>query len=77
MKRRHTLSKAWTISIAGGLSTSLIFLNDGNGGFINASPKLWMDRDNPAVDDNLAVMLDYDSDGDPDVLVASLAVTDR
>ena len=34
-----------------------------------------MDRDNPAVDDNLAVMLDYDSDGDPDVLVASLAVT--
>ena len=54
-----------------------IFLNDRNGGFINASPKLWMDRDNPAVDDNLAVMLDYDSDGDPDVLVASLAVTDR
>lgn len=54
-----------------------IFTNDGKGGFVDASSKLWMDRDNPAVDDNLAVMLDYDSDGDADVLVASLAVPDR
>jgi hypothetical protein len=54
-----------------------IFVNDGHGGFVNASPKLWEDRDNPAVDDNLAVMLDYDSDGDADVLVASLAGPDR
>lgn len=54
-----------------------IFINDGKGGFLNATPKLWEDRDNPAVDDNLAVMLDYDSDGDPDVLVASLAGPDR
>jgi hypothetical protein len=44
---------------------------------VNASPVLWEDRDNPAVDDNLAVMMDYDSDGDPDVLVASLAGPDR
>ena len=54
-----------------------IFINDGKGGFVNASAKLWEDRDNPAVDDNLAVMLDYDNDGDPDVLVASLAGPDR
>jgi hypothetical protein len=54
-----------------------IFINDGKGGFLNATPKLWEDRNNPAVDDNLAVMLDYDSDGDPDVLVASLAGPDR
>ena len=54
-----------------------IFINDGKGGFVDATPKLWEDRDNPAVDDNLAVMLDYDSDGDPDVLVASLAGPDR
>ena len=54
-----------------------IFINDGKGGFVNATPKLWEDRDNPAVDDNLAVMLDYDFDGDPDVLVASLAGPDR
>jgi len=54
-----------------------IFLNDGKGGFVDASSKLWQDRDNPAVDDNLAVMMDYDSDGDPDVLVASLAGPDR
>jgi hypothetical protein len=54
-----------------------IFVNDRRGGFVNASPRLWKDRDNPAVDDNLAVMLDYDSDGDPDVLVASLAGPDR
>jgi putative SOS response-associated peptidase YedK len=45
--------------------------------FVNASAKLWEDRDNPAVDDNLAVMLDYDNDGDADVLVASLAGPDR
>jgi FG-GAP-like repeat len=54
-----------------------IFVNDRHGGFVNASPRLWKDRDNPAVDDNLAVMLDYDSDGDSDVLVASLAGPDR
>jgi hypothetical protein len=54
-----------------------IFVNDRHGGFVNASQRLWKDRDNPAVDDNLAVMLDYDSDGDPDVLVASLAGPDR
>ena len=54
-----------------------IFVNDRQGGFVDGSPKLWEDRDNPAVDDNLAVMLDYDSDGDPDVLVASLAGPDR
>jgi hypothetical protein len=54
-----------------------IFVNDRHGGFVNASRRLWKDRDNPAVDDNLAVMLDYDSDGDPDVLVASLAGPDR
>jgi hypothetical protein len=54
-----------------------IFVNDGRGGFVDASPKLWADRDNPAVDDNLAIMLDYDSDGDADVLVASLAGPDR
>ncbi|MFO1035880.1 MAG: VCBS repeat-containing protein [Geminicoccaceae bacterium] len=54
-----------------------IFVNDGHGGFVDASPKLWQDRDNLAVDDNLAVMLDFDSDGDADVLVASLAGPDR
>lgn len=54
-----------------------VFVNDGHGGFVDASPELWADRDNPAVDDNLAVMLDYDSDGDADVLVASLAGPDR
>jgi hypothetical protein len=54
-----------------------IFLNDRHGGFVDASRKLWEDRDNLAVDDNLAIMLDYDSDGDPDVLVASLAGPDR
>ena len=54
-----------------------IFINDRKGGFVDATAKLWEDRDNPAVDDNLAVMMDYDSDGDADVLVASLAGPDR
>lgn len=54
-----------------------IFINNREGGFQNASPLLWQNRYNPAVDDNLAVMLDYDSDGDPDALVGSLAGPDR
>lgn len=54
-----------------------IFVNDGKGGFLDASRQLWEDRDNSAVDDNLAIIMDYDSDGDPDVLVASLAGPDR
>jgi hypothetical protein len=45
-----------------------IFINDRKGGFVDATAKLWKEVDNPAVDDNLAVMLDYDSDGDADVL---------
>ena len=54
-----------------------IFLNDGSGGFVDVSPTHWPDEENPGYDDNAAVYLDYDSDGDADVLIASLTGPDR
>jgi FG-GAP-like repeat len=72
-----TINDGEHLDDGGGARRNHVFVNDGHGGFIDASPQLWTDHDNPAVDDNLAVMLDYDSDGDPDVLVASLSGPDR
>ena len=49
-----------------------IFAGDGSGGFINATAELWPDSENLGADDNAVVMLDVDSDGDSDFLIASL-----
>lgn len=49
-----------------------IFLGDGQGGFVDASAQLWPDDQNLGFDDNLVVILDHDSDGDPDFLIGSL-----
>jgi FG-GAP-like repeat len=66
------------ITINDGASTAdHIFVNDGHGGFIDASAELWLAQDNLPIDDNMALVLDYDSDGDADVLVASLRDPDR
>ncbi len=54
-----------------------VFLNDGQGGFVDATDNLIATRDNPGVDDNLSLFLDFDSDGDPDLVVASLSGPDR
>lgn len=54
-----------------------VFFNDGSGAFVDMSPTHWPDEENPGYDDNVAVYLDYDSDGDADVLIASLSGPDR
>jgi hypothetical protein len=53
------------------------FLNDGRGGFVDATDRLWPDSANVGADDNAIVVLDFDSDGDPDFLIASLDGDDR
>jgi hypothetical protein len=54
-----------------------IFLNDQQGGFENATDRLLPDSENPGCDDNMEVFLDFDSDGDPDLLIGALDCPDR
>jgi FG-GAP-like repeat len=54
-----------------------IFLNDRQGGFHNETARLWPDSENPSRDDNMAAFLDFDSDGDADLLIGSLTDPDR
>jgi len=54
-----------------------IFLNDGKGGFLYSTPVSLPDSENLGYDDNRVVYLDYDSDGDADVLLGSLSGPDR
>jgi len=49
-----------------------IFLNDRKGGFRNKTARLWPDSENVGSDDNMAAFLDFDSDGDADLLIGSL-----
>jgi hypothetical protein len=54
-----------------------IFLNNQQGGFDDATKQLWPDSENPFCDDNMDVFLDFDSDGDSDLLIGSLDCPDR
>ncbi|MBI1356387.1 MAG: hypothetical protein GC160_18755 [Acidobacteria bacterium] len=54
-----------------------IFLNDGKGGFVYATPTSLPDTDNLGYDDNRVVYLDFDNDGDADILLGSLSGPDR
>jgi hypothetical protein len=54
-----------------------IFLNDRQGGFNDATARLWPDRENVGFDDNMTAFLDFDSDGDADLLIGSLDGPDR
>src|SRR5215208_1608064 len=49
-----------------------IFLNDRKGSFRNKTARLWPDSENVGSDDNMAAFLDFDSDGDADLLIGSL-----
>lgn len=53
------------------------YLNDGKGGFGEDTPTVWPDSENIGADDNVIVVLDFDSDGDPDFLIGSLSGDDR
>jgi hypothetical protein len=61
-----------TINNGGNLKDTLL-LNDGTGKFTDVSAQLGA---NPQADDNIAVWLDVDSDGDADLFIGSLG-TDR
>jgi FG-GAP-like repeat len=54
-----------------------IFLNDRRGGFDDATARLWPDSENLGSDDNMTAFLDFDSDGDADLLIGSLEYPDR
>src|SRR5215211_7755857 len=49
-----------------------LFLNDRKGGFSNETSRLWPDSENVGSDDAMDTFLDFDSDGDPDLLIGSL-----
>ena len=54
-----------------------LFINDRQGGFTNETSRLWPDSENVGYDDAMAKFLDFDSDGDADVLIGSLTDPDR
>ena len=54
-----------------------IFLNDRRGGFNDATDRLWQGSENAGFDDNMTAFLDFDSDGDADLLIGSLDGPDR
>jgi hypothetical protein len=54
-----------------------IFLNDRKGSFRNKTARLWPDSENVGLDDNMAAFLDFDSDGDADLLIGALEDPDR
>ena len=61
----------------GAQSRDHIFVNRGDGTFADETAARLTGLANPAEDDNAAVWLDVDSDGDADLLVASLSGPDR
>jgi FG-GAP-like repeat len=54
-----------------------IFLNDRQGGYNDTTTRLWPDSENVGFDDNMTAFLDFDSDGDADLLIGSLDGPDR
>ena len=54
-----------------------LFLNNGRGGFEDATDQLWPTSENLGCDDNMHVFLDFESDGDADLLIGSLECADR
>jgi hypothetical protein len=61
----------------GANSRDHIFVNRGDGTFADETAARLAGAANPAADDNAVVWLDVDSDGDADLLVASLSGADR
>jgi MYXO-CTERM domain-containing protein len=53
-----------------------IFVADARGKFTDATASLWPPASNVGTDDNMISVLDVDSDGDPDFLVAALGEDD-
>ena len=54
-----------------------VFRNDAGNAYVDATETWWPDSENIGEDDNNAVFLDYDSDGDADFVIGSLTGPDR
>ena len=54
-----------------------VFRNDGKGRYRDATDAWWPVAQNVGEDDNMAAFLDYDADGDADIMVGSLSGPDR
>jgi FG-GAP-like repeat len=54
-----------------------VFRNDGKGRYRDATTEWWPASQNVGEDDNMAAYLDYDSDGDADIIIGSLSGPDR
>lgn len=61
----------------GGALKDHLFVNDGTGKFTDESATRLAGTANPSADDNAAIWVDADADGDPDLFVASLSGPDR
>jgi MYXO-CTERM domain-containing protein len=53
-----------------------MFVTGGDGRFTDMTSELWPDEQNAGRDDNMVVILDADSDGDPDFLIGALGPED-
>jgi MYXO-CTERM domain-containing protein len=53
-----------------------LFVADASGNFRDRTDELWPDGQNAGADDNMVVVLDFDSDGDPDFLIGALGEGD-
>jgi hypothetical protein len=65
------------VTINDGPGYEHIFINDRKGAFSNETSRLWPLSENVGLDDNMAEFLDFDSDGDADLLIGSLEEHDR
>jgi hypothetical protein len=54
-----------------------VFRNDGKGRYRDVTESWWPPAHNVGEDDNMAAFLDYDSDGDADLVIGSLSGPDR
>ncbi|UCC54228.1 MAG: VCBS repeat-containing protein, partial [Anaerolineaceae bacterium] len=54
-----------------------ILMNDGQGGFVDETAKLWPDDQNLGYDDSIVAFFDFESDGDADIVIGSLDGPDR
>jgi hypothetical protein len=61
----------------GPTSREHLFLNNRRGVFEDATNQLWSFKSNFGCDDNMHAFADFDSDGDPDLVIGSLDCDDR
>lgn len=72
-----TLNDGDVVGEAGSSRREHVFRNNGEGRFRDATDAWWPDAENLGEDDNVVAFLDFDSDGDADLVIGSLSGPDR